>query len=51
MKHLFRQPDPSRSDYLALAVFALIYILIMAIVIAPDRVVALVESPFAEEAR
>lgn len=38
MKRLFRQPDLGRSGYRALIVFALAYLALLALVIAPEQV-------------
>jgi hypothetical protein len=50
MKRLFREPQPGPSGYAALMVFALAYIGVMAMVIAPDQVTTLLDAPFGQEA-
>ena len=46
MKHLFREPDAGLSGYAALAAFALAYVAVMAVVIAPDQVKSLLDAAF-----
>lgn len=44
MKHLFRQTGPGRTGYSALIVFALAYLAVLALVVAPDQVRTALDS-------
>lgn len=44
MKRLFRQPDLGPSGYSALIVFAVAYLAVLALVIAPDQVKAALDT-------
>lgn len=44
MKQLLRYPGRDRSGYLALAVFGLAYLATVALVVAPEQVVAFADT-------